>query len=476
MHANSTSLTPGILAASLLLSICSGAGANWPQFRGPDGLAFAEDGNPPAHFGPQSNVVWKTALPSGHSSPCIWEQKIFLTALEQGKLVTLCLNRRDGHILWRQVAPAEKLEPTHRIGSPAASTPATDGHAVYVYFGSFGLLAYDFDGTEQWRMPLPVPMVEFGTGTSPILAGELVLLICDQDQGSFLLAVDKRTGRKVWRTERPEFRRSFASPFVWRHNREEELIVPGSIWLRSYNLKDGTERWSFSGTSRVANSTPVAGDGLLFSASWNIGADPGDRITMEPFEPFAREHDRNADGKFTRDEIPAGPLRDRFSQMDLNKDGHVTPVEWETMREMFAKAGNAVVAIRPGGQGEITTTHLAWKSTRSLPYVCSPVCYRGRLYTVKNGGLASCYEAKTGKLFYRDERLDAGGDYYASLVASGGKIFAASQKGVAVVWEAGDTLKILARNDLGEEVMATPAIVGDRLYVRTAGHLCAFGE
>ena len=168
--------------------------------------------------------------------------------------------------------------------------------------------------------------------------------------------------------------------------------------------------------------------------------------------------------------------RERFSQMDLNKDGFVTSTEWQLMAEMFAKAGNAVLAIRPGGKGDITSTHLAWKATRSLPYVSSPVYYQGRLYTVKNGGLASCYEAKTGKPLYQDERLDAGGDYYASLIAAGGRIYAASQQGVVTVWEAGDQLKILARNDVGEQVMATPAAVGNALYVRTAGHLYEFGQ
>jgi outer membrane protein assembly factor BamB len=465
-----------IAASFVALNLACAADSHWPQFRGPDGRAVAAEGNPPVHFGAETNVVWKTTLPSGHSSPTIWGAKIVLTALDQGKLETLCLDRRTGGILWRQAAPAGKTEPTHRIGSPAASTAVTDGEWIYVYFGSFGLLAYDFDGKEQWKLPLPAPVVEFGTGASPILAGDLLILVCDQDENSFLLAVNKRTGKKVWRTERPEFRRGFATPFLWRHDGDAELIVPGSIWLRSYNLKDGTERWSFSGTSRVANSTPTAGDGLLFSASWNIGSDPGERISMEPFEQFAKANDKNQDGKLTRDEIPAGPVRDRFSQMDLNKDGLVTSNEWKLMAEMFVKAGNAVLAIRPGGKGDITSSHLAWKATRSLPYVCSPVYYQGRLYTVKNGGLASCYDAKTGKPHYQDERLDAGGDYYASLVAAGGRVYAASQKGVVVVLEAGDSLKILARNDLGEQVMATPAVVGDSLYLRTAEHLYSFGE
>jgi outer membrane protein assembly factor BamB len=448
----------------------------WPQFRGPGGNAVAIDANPPVHFGPETNVVWRTALPSGHSSPTIWGSRIFLTGFENGKLETICLERASGRVLWRNAAPAEKIEPAHKIGGPASSTPVTDGKLVITYFGSFGLLAYDFDGRELWRKPLPPPVVEFGTGTSPILAGDWLILDCDQDDGSFLLALDKRTGKQAWRTERSEFRRGFATPFVWRHGGGEELVVPGSIWLRSYNLKDGSELWSFTGTSRVANSSPCASDGLLFSASWNIGSDPSDRITLEPYEAFARQNDADKDGRFKKEEIPVGPLRDRFSQMDVNKDGQVVRQEYEMMREMFAKAGNAVLAIRPGGRGDITVSHVAWKQSRSLPYVCSPVLHEGRLYTVKNGGLASCYEAKSGRVFYQDERLDAPGDYYASLVAGGGKIYAISQKGLATVLTAGDTLKVAAQNDLGAQVFATPAIVEGNLYVRTAEHLYSFGE
>jgi outer membrane protein assembly factor BamB len=318
-------------------------------------------------------------------------------------------------------------------------------------------------------------MVEFGTGTSPILAGDRLILVSDGDQDSYLLALDKRTGQRLWRTERPEFRRGFSTPYVWRHDKTEELIVPGSIWLRSYDLKDGAERWSYTGTSRVPNSSPCSGNGLLFCASWNIGADPGDRINLEAYEDFARAHDADHDGQFSREEVPVGPLRDRFTQMDINKDGRITQKEWGTMREMFARAGNAVLALRPGGRGDITTSHLAWKAIRSLPYVSSPVCYQGRLYTIKNGGLASCYEAATGQALYQDERLNAPGDYYASLVAGGGRIVAISQKGTATVLAAGDKLAVLGQNELGAEVMATPALVEGNLYVRTADQLWAFG-
>ena len=155
----------GVLAAAAPLPAESTS--NWPQFRGGGGLGVAAEGKAPVEFGPKKNVIWSVELPPGHSSPCIWGDKIFLTALDKTHLETLCLDRKDGRVLWRAAAPAEKIEPTHRIASPASPTPATDGERVYVYFGSFGLLAYDFVGKEVWRKPLPPPVVEFGASSSP---------------------------------------------------------------------------------------------------------------------------------------------------------------------------------------------------------------------------------------------------------------------------------------------------------------------
>jgi outer membrane protein assembly factor BamB len=464
-----------IAIATVVAMAMNLSGANWPQFRGPGGLSIGEGAEPPTFFGPESNVVWRVAIPAGNSSPIVWSNKIFFTAYDKAKIETLCVDRRDGEILWRQTAPATKFESAHKLSGPATPTPVTDGERVIVYFGSFGLLAYDLDGREQWRKPMNQPLVEFGSGSSPVIVGELVIQLCDQDDGSFLLALDKRTGKQVWRAERPEFRRGFSTPLVWRHDGAEELVVPGSLWLTSYELKNGKELWRYSGTSRVPTSSPVIGDGLLFNACWNIGGDSGAKMSMPPFEEYAADHDANKDGKLSRNEI-SSPNRDRFVQMDTNRDQFISSAEWQMMREMFDKAENAVISIRPGGRGEITKSHLVWKSTRSLPYVSSPLFYRGRVYTVKNGGLFSCYDATTGNARYQDERLDAGGDYYSSAVVVGEKIYLASQQGIVLVIAPGDDLKVLARNRLGEQLMATPAIVDGTLYLRTASKLLAIGS
>ena len=461
-----------ILASAAL--VC-GAESNWPQFRGPGGLGIGT-GKPPVEFGPEKNVVWKVEVPHGHSSPCIWGNRVFLTGLDKGKLDTICLDRANGHELWRAAAPADKIEPTHRIGSPAAPTPCTDGERVFVYFGSFGVLAYDFAGKEVWRKALPQPVVEFGTGASPVLAGGNVIIVNDQDVGSCLLALDSHTGAQVWRTERPEFRRSFSSPFLWRHDGMEELVVAGSLWVRSYDLKDGRERWSARGMARVSNATPVAGDGVLIVSSWNVGGDEGDRVAMIPVDEFLAANDKNKDGVLTLDEFPVGPVKDRFSQIDVDKDGRVTREEYEHMRDMFAQAVNQLFAIKPGGHGDITDTHVMWKVSRHLPYVSSPLCMNNRVYAIKNGGLASCYDARTGATLYQAERLDAPGDYYSSAIGADGRIYVASQKGTLVVLDAGDSFRVLARNQIGEPIFATPAVLDGRIYLRTAKYLYVFGE
>lgn len=463
-----------LLLLATIATVCSGE-STWPQFRGPGGLGLGS-GKPPVEFSAEKNLLWKTEVPPGHSSPCIWGDKIFLTGLADGKLVTFCIDRTNGHELWRAVAPAEKIEPTHRIGSPASPTPCTDGERVYAYFGSYGLLAYDFSGKELWKKPLPVPVVEFGTGASPIIAGGNVIVLSDQDVGGYLLAVDARTGTEVWRQDRADFRRSFSSPFLWQHDGVEELIVAGSLWLRSYEVKDGRERWSSHGMARVSNATPTAGDGLLLVSSWNVGGDEGGRVTMAPVGDFFAANDGDHDGALTRNEFPAGPIKDRFSQVDVNKDNRVTREEYEFMRGMFDKAENQLFAIKPGGQGDITASHVLWKTNKHLPYVSSPLCYQGRVYAMKNGGLVSCYDAKTGQICYQAERVDAPGDYYSSAIGANGCVYIASQKGTVVVLAAGDALKVLARNQIGEQIFATPAVLDGRIYLRSEKHLFAFGE
>jgi len=274
----------------------------WPQFRGSGGLGVAaENVKFPLQFGPDKNVLWKTPLPEGHSSPCIWGNHIFLTGFDKAgkKLETLCLDRRKGDILWRQAAPAEKFENVHQISNPAVSTPATDGKRVYVYFGSYGLLCYDFAGKEQWKMPLPAPVTRFGTGASPIVAGDLVLCSCDCPPKPVLLAVEGSTGKLRWKRERLPVGEGYATPLVWTHAGADEVIVHTSARLQAYRLKDGEETW-WVGIQSTACSTPVIGADRLFVATWAFGADPNDRVPLPTFDELVQKYDKDKDGKISR--------------------------------------------------------------------------------------------------------------------------------------------------------------------------------
>lgn len=449
-----------------------GADAQWPQFRGPGGSGIGAT-DVPTHFGPNSNVVWKTALPSGHSSPCLWGGRIFLTGFAEGKLETLCLNQRDGAVLWRRHVEPGNIERGAQLSNPATATPTTDGERVCVYFGAFGLVTYDFDGKELWRKPLSIPVTQHGAGTSPVLAGDLLILNSDQDVDSHLLAVNKRDGRTVWRTERPGFHRGFATPLLWPIEKPEQIIVPGTLRLVAYNLSDGTERWSVRGFPNEMVSSPVAGNGLIYIAGWTHGSGVS---RMPAFDKLLEQGDANQDGQLTRNESPGGPAKQHFVYIDADKNGRVTREEYAAIARIFDESKNIALAVRPDGRGDVTDTHVVWKATRGLPYVPSPLCYEGRIYLVKNGGLASCLDAATGRMLYQEERLGALGDYYSSPVAAAGKICVASQPGVVVVYRAGDTLEILARNPLDELVIATPAIADGHLYVRTKSQLYAFGS
>jgi outer membrane protein assembly factor BamB len=306
-----------------------------------------------------------------------------------------------------------------------------------------------------------------------VLAGDLLILNCYQDVDSYLLAVNKRTGKTLWRTDRPAFRRGFSTPLPYPAENPVQLVVPGTLRLVSYNLSDGEERWYVRGLPNELVSSPTAGDGLVFVAGWTSG--PGVR-RMPAFSDLLAEGDEDSDGRLTRKEAPAGPAKQHFVYIDANKDGSVTRDEYESLVKIFAESKNVAMAVRPDGKGDVTETHIVWEARRGLPYVPSPLVYDGRLFLVRNGGLASCFDAKTGKAYYQQERLGALGDYYASPVAAAGKICVASRQGTVVICRAADSLDVLARNKLGESILATPAIVDGVLYIRTSQRMYAFSE
>lgn len=448
----------------------------WPQFRGPNCSGVSATAKPPTEFGPGTNQLWKISAPAGMSSPCVWNDRIFLTGFRDGKLVTSCYQRGDGKVLWEREAKAKKLEEFHRTeGSPAASTPAADGERVVSYFGSCGLVCYDFKGKELWQHELPTAETagSFGSGGSPMIVGGLVLVNRDQLDSCSLLAVDVKTGRKAWETPRPDVTQSFGTPMVWKNDGVEEIVMSGSLKIKGYDVKTGVERWSLAGMPSFTCTTPVVGDGMLYFAGWSPGKGDG---SMPTFEGLAARNDLNKDGIITMEEAKTGGLDSYFKSFDMNRDGKITAEDLEVMKAKMAKGENVLVAVKAGGRGELNESFVVWKQTRGLPYVSSPLHYDGRVYLVKDGGMVSCFDAKTGRPYYQQERLDALGNYYASPVAADGRIYVTSLNGkFSVLAAGGDTPRVLHRAEFGERVSGTPALVEKAIYVRTASALYAFG-
>jgi len=462
----------GVLTWSALV----GAGS-WPQFRGPGCTGLPDvDQKMPAQIAPDKNVLWKIPLSPGHSSPVIHGDRLFLTAVHHKKLLTLALDRGNGKLLWEAEAPHKGLEKIHQIGSHAQATPVTDGSRVISFFGSSGLYCYDLDGKLLWHRPMGPFKNEFGSGSSPILVGDKVILNQDHDSESFLIALDKKTGQVLWRTERSEFAIGYATPVVWEVEGKKQLVVAGTLRVVGYDPDTGQEIWTVRGLARVINMTPAIGsDNVLYVCGWTAGADPGERFDVPPFAEMIEKYDRDKNGTLELDELPKGPLKERFAHIDRDKNGHITKVEWEAIQRIMQTAENRMVAIKPGGKGDVTQTHVLWEQRRQLPYVPSPLYCKGQLFLIKNNGILTALDAKTGEPG-KSERLQTPSNYYASPVGGDGKVYLFSQRGDAIVVSAEPQWQVLSRARFGEEIFATPAIVDGRMYLRTAGYLFCFGE
>jgi outer membrane protein assembly factor BamB len=478
--------------AAITIAASASFAADWSQFRGPNGSGVGDAVRLPVHFGPDKNVVWKTPVPFGHSSPVIGGETIFITGAEGGsradagrekvvdqggKLYTLAIERRTGKILWRREVPRPRLERYQPTNSPASPTPVTDGENVYVFFGDYGLLAYKKDGAEHWRLPLgPFNNVN-GHGSSPILYGDLVILVCDQDSGSYMLAVDKETGRVRWKTPRPDQTRSYVTPAVFQpKDGPAELIVPGALQVTSYYAATGEKAWWVRGLSWQPKSLPVIDGDTIYVHAWEGGGDAETPSETPTFAETLAKRDSNHDGKLAESEFADDPkMQKGYYLLDLNNDGFVDEHEWDFYRARRA-ARNNLLAIRHGGRGDLTGTNVVWSMQKFLPNCPSPLIYQGVMYLVKDGGILTALDPKTGTILKQGRLAGALDTYYASPVGAAGKVFLLSQQGKATVIKAGADWEILAVNDLEDDTFATPAIFDNKLYLRTRGMLYCFSD
>ena len=456
------------LTASLFVIACaSAADPEWPGFRGPSSNPSAINSNLPDKWSKTSNIEWTATIPGlGWSSPIVAGKNIFVTTVTtngkakqpqvgtnysndyvaelqkqglKGEELRDRLNARDfelpnevslqywlysidldsGEINWkREFYSGHPPGGRHRKNSFCSETPVTDGKRVYIYINNLGLFAYDLDGNKVWNTPLEnfPTILDFGTASSPTLVSDLVIIVNDNEKQQFIAAFDKNTGKQVWRTNRSihvqgsDRQTGWSSPYIWKNSERAEIVTIGPGLAISYDL-EGKELWRLGGMSAMPIPSPFAYDGLLY----------------------------------------------------LN-GGTAKPI----------------AAIKPGAIGDLTTPEgaklndfVAWVQPKAGTYLPTELAYDGGLYVLTNNGILTRFAAKTGVQTYK-ARIGEGGDFTASPWGHNGKIFCMNEEGKTFVIRAGDKYELLDSNDLDEMALATPALIGDRLILRTQNHLYSF--
>jgi outer membrane protein assembly factor BamB len=435
----------------------------------------AEGSTLPTEFGLKKNLVWKTAVPFARSSPVVTANRVFLTASEGDKLITLALDRKTGKILWRRDVVRARHMPIYRANDAASPSPVSDGKNVFVFFAELGLIAYAPNGKELWRVPLGPFNSFYGMGGSPVLAGNTLVMVCDHRTDSFVIAIDTRDGRVLWKQARPNFE-AYSTPAIYQpKDGPAQIIVLGSHTLDAYSLDKGERLWWVTKIGSYPKGVPVLG---MFGGTdmVYVNGEGGEAPFLPPYEESLKQSDKDKDQRLHREEVKShAEAYEHFGWLDANNDGYVDRGEYDFVRNSTT-AGHGLTAVRFGGQGDLTATNVVWQLKKSYPNIPAPLIYRGVMYLMKEGGIVTSLDPTSGEVLKMGRTPDALEDYYASPIAADGKIFLVSASGKVTVLKAGAQWEIIAVSDLDEECWATPAIAGNNLYIRTRNALYSFAQ
>src|SRR5258708_3650120 len=452
---------------------------DWPQFRGPNASGMAAEGSLPTEFSFEHNVRWSVGLGDGVASPIVVAGRVFVTAMTGPETFSVYgFDCATGSRLWQTERPTGKLPAITPPNSQASSTPASDGERVYVYFSTIGLVAFDAaSGEEVWRHPLPRPayLMDWGAATSPIVHDGRVILAMDDDLNSYLLAVDAQSGKELWKTPRPDMLAGYSVPVICQAAEGTELVLAGTGKLKGYDPADGHELWTCNTLLRTIMTTPAVRGDVIYVAVQSYG-------DTERILKFAllEWKDTNQDGRLTKAELPK-EFWEKFDLANANGDEFLEGDELDhafQSPDNMAGGGSIVQAIRGGGRGDVTATHVVWNvaKSRAPSNIASPLVSGDRLFLIKKGGLSSCLDAASGEPRWQVRRIQNLGDYFASPVVGDGKIYFTGENGFIVVLADGPELKILAKNDMGTSCVATPAIADGAIYIRTREKLFCVAE
>lgn len=457
---------------------------DWPQFRGPNGTGVVTDAKPPSEWGADKNVAWKVHVDGvAWSCPIVVGDKVIVTTAyapgqskpkpgggfgkgpggpgskgpggkgpggfgkggfgggappkEKYQFKIVCLDRKTGKPVWEKIAKeARPTIPTHSTNTYATETPVSDGQYIYAYFGMTGLFCYDLDGKEIWKKDLGSYSMQFGfgTGSSPVLVGDKIIVQCDNEEKSFLIALDKKTGEQKWKVDRRE-KSGWSTPFVWKTKARTDIVAVGGQKIRGYDPETGKEVWSLDVGGGQCAASPVADSEKLY-----VGVGQG------------------GGGGFGGGGFGGQRGNSRAGTMFAVKAG--------------AKGD---ISLKPG---QTSNDGIAWTASRAWPGSASPLVYDGYVYVFEQrGGLVSCYDAKTGKAAYSKERISGAGAFWASPWAADGKIYCLDETGATHVLKAGSEFEVIRVNKLGRDMYwSTPAVANDSLFIRSVDSLYCVGK
>ena len=396
----------------LLIGVLPVRSENWPCWRGPRGDGTSIETNVPTQWSGTSNIVWKAEVPGlGHASPIVWGDKLFtVTCLpESSERVLLCFDRNSGKLLWQQAVVKSPLERKHPLNSHASSTPVTDGKLIYVAFldvDKMVVAAYDFDGKQKWFVR-PGPFAsQHGFCSSPLLFKDKVIVNGDHDGDSYLVALDRKTGKTIWKTPRQNHTRSYCAPLIREMAGRTQMTLSGDKSCGSYDPNSGKLLWIIDGPTEQFVASPVYSEktGLVYFS----GGYP---------------------------------------------DHHI-------------------IAVKPDGTGNVTQSKIVWRTNKGVAYVPSPIIERDYFLIVSDSGVAHCFDAASGKLFWQERT----GEQHASLVSANGFVYFLNDEGVTQVIKPGPEVQTVGHNLLGERSFASPAISNGQLFIRGNRHLYCIGN
>lgn len=471
--------------------------ADWPQFRGPNCSGLSDESKPlPVNFSATENLRWSAKVGDGVGSAVVAAGRVFVSGMTGDETVSLfAFDATTGKKLWQRDWPTGPLAEVHATNSQASATPAADAERVYFYFSTLGVITVDAkSGKDVWQQKLPTPFFVFkwGPGMSPVLYRDLVLFCQDDDLNPTIYAFDKATGKLRWKDDRLDMAVNYSHPVVCTTNGRDEIVVAGTGMLIGYDPDSGKRRWFAKVLLRNIKTTPVSRDGVVY-ISVQSGAIANQWLASIDRDEKAGNNDNKIDKaeiqRFVgKEPIPEAFFKRTFDRGDLNKDGFLEGNELDVAflhpdnfaGGSFQQIGDAaaeqfILAVRGGGEGDVTKTHLLWKhKTKNTDHIVSPFVSDGRMFLVKEGGISTVFETKRGEPTRAPKRIGSGGGYFASPVFGDGKIYLASENGSVTVLKNDADYEELSVNDVGESIVATPAIADGNLIIRTRTQVLCF--